>query len=246
MKVFGYVRVSTAKQREEGLSLEVQERKIRMMCELKGYELVEIFIDDGYSAKDLNRPAFQSMLTRLQANEAEGVVVQKIDRLTREMFDLTWLLKEVFNTKKKAKVLVSIEESLDSSTAIGEMMINMLGVFAQFERRVTGERTKKIMEHKKNKGEYTGGKAPLGWNKATDGELVPNEDEQNLIETIRDLRKRKITYAKIAKQFKEQGFKSRKGHSKWSISMIHRLDKATTVQEMEAKKEKMKIKKAVS
>lgn len=86
---------------------------------------------------------------------------------------------------------------------------------------------------KKNRGEYTGGKAPLGWIGVKGTlQLLPNEEEQELIRRVRRLRSEKISYAKIAKQFREQGVLSRKGHSKWNASMIRRLDLAKTVQEM--------------
>jgi len=230
MKVFGYIRVSTEKQADKGQSLEVQRKKIQTYCDLYNLELVDIIADEGASAKSLDRSGMQSMLSRIGQNEGEGVVVMKLDRLTRSMPDLHQLLDTVFNTNQ----LFSVQEQVDTRTPAGRLVLNILMSVAQWQREEIGKQVKQGMQAKKNKGEYTGGKAPLGWKKVKgNNELVPKKNEQKLIEIVRDLRAKKMSYRKIALEFKERQLKARKGHSNWSNSMIRRLDLAKTIKEMD-------------
>lgn len=83
MKVVGYVRVSTEEQATQGVSLQAQEAKLRQYCDLYGHDLAEVVIDAGQSAKTLNRPGLAKVLASLEAGEVEGVVILKLDRLTR-------------------------------------------------------------------------------------------------------------------------------------------------------------------
>lgn len=230
MKVFGYIRVSTEKQADKGQSLGVQRKKIQAYCDLYDLELVDIIADEGASAKNLDRDGIQSMLSRLGKKEANGVVVMKLDRLTRSMTDLHTLLDEVFDKNQ----LFSVQEQVDTRTPAGRLVLNILMSVAQWQREEIGKQVKQGMKAKTDKGEYTGGHAPLGWKKEKGSdELIPNKDEQELIEIVRDLRAKKLSYRKIAKEFKERQLKARKGHSNWSNSMIRRLDLAKTINEMD-------------
>ena len=99
MKVIGYIRVSTGKQEESGLSLEVQEAKVRQYCELYELELSEVIVDAGESAKTLSRPGVQRALDLLKAGGAQGLVVAKLDRLTRNIRDMNYLIEEIFKNR---------------------------------------------------------------------------------------------------------------------------------------------------
>jgi site-specific DNA recombinase len=88
MKVIGYVRVSTDRQAEQGVSLEAQEAKIRAMATVQGADLSEVIIDGGESAKSLNRPGLQRLLGLVNAGKIDSVIVAKLDRLTRSVKDL--------------------------------------------------------------------------------------------------------------------------------------------------------------
>jgi site-specific DNA recombinase len=83
MQTVGYVRVSTDRQAEQGVSLEAQEAKIRAMATVQGAELLEVIVDGGESAKSLNRPGLQRLLALINAGKAQAVIVAKLDRLTR-------------------------------------------------------------------------------------------------------------------------------------------------------------------
>lgn len=96
MKVIGYVRVSTEEQATQGVSLAAQEAKLRQYRELFGHDLVEVVNDGGQSAKTLNRPGLQSALAALKNGQADGLLVLKLDRLTRSVRDLGELLESYF------------------------------------------------------------------------------------------------------------------------------------------------------
>src|SRR5437867_10736646 len=130
MKAIGYLRVSTDRQAEHGVSLEAQESKIRAMATIHNSELLEVIVDGGESAKSLNRPGLQRLLTLINAGQAQAVIVAKLDRLTRSVKDLCNLL-ELFEKRKVA--LISVAESLDTGSAAGRLVITIMGAVSQWE-----------------------------------------------------------------------------------------------------------------
>lgn len=181
LKAVGYLRVSTAEQAREGLSLDVQESRIRSYCDAKQWELVRIYRDEGVSGKDLNREGIQSLIADLKSNGVDVVAITKLDRLTRSIRDLGTLIEDLFN----GVALASVEESLDSSTANGRMVVNLLGSVAQWEREIIGERTKAALDHKADKGEWRG-RIPYGFRVGENGKLV--EDPERF-ENIRRMKR---------------------------------------------------------
>ena len=206
MRVFGYVRVSTKEQAESGLGLEAQVEKIKTYCKLYDLELVDMFIDDGYSGKSLERPALQELIRRLENGEAEGVVIAKLDRLTRSVADMGVLLERVF----KDKELFSVSENVSTRTPSGRLVLNVLISVAQWERETIVERTKDALRAKKSRGEKTGGDVPFGYDEI-DGKLIPNEKEQRIIELIKRLRSKGYGLKRIARFLNENGFRTKKG-----------------------------------
>jgi site-specific DNA recombinase len=93
MQAIGYVRVSTDRQAEQGVSLEVQEAKIRAMATVQGVDLDEVIIDGGESAKNLKRPGLERLLAMVNAGKVQAVIIAKFDRLTRSVKDLAALLE---------------------------------------------------------------------------------------------------------------------------------------------------------
>jgi len=227
MKVIGYVRVSTAKQEQSGLSLEAQTTKIQQYCELYELELVDIIIDAGASAKTLEREGMQSALKAIKSGEAEGLVIAKLDRLTRSIKDLNVLIEEVFT---KA-ALISVADQVDTNTPSGRLVLNILMSVSQWEREEISARTKAAMQAKKSKGEYTGGKAPLGWRIDEDGNEIPDEIEQRLIAVVRSYRNSGLSYSAIAQKLTEANFTSRTGSAKFSKSAAKRINDAETAEE---------------
>lgn len=150
MQVVGYTRVSTSEQAADGVSLRVQAEKINAYSVVKDWVLVSIIADEGHSAKSLARPGLQQLLSLVDAGQVDVVIIYKLDRLTRSVVDLDRLMKFF---ERKGVALVSLQESLDATTATGRLMMNLLASVSQWEREVIGERTKDAMQHLKAQGE---------------------------------------------------------------------------------------------
>jgi len=212
MEVIGYSRVSTDEQVSNGVSLEAQEEKIRAYCKVKDWDLLDIVRDEGISAKNLNRPGLKSILGRVsKRNGKRGfdcMVVVKLDRLTRSVGDLAYLNK-VFETNKL--VLVSIQESVDTSTASGRLFHNIIACLSEWERGVISERTRDALRHKRNNG-CLAGEIPYGFRLKEDGEtLEPIPEEQKILKKIRSLRESSLSYWKIANRLNSLRVLTKKG-----------------------------------
>jgi site-specific DNA recombinase len=136
MRAIGYVRVSTDKQADRGVSLEAQAEKVRAMGVVQGAELLEIIVDAGESAKSLNRPGMARLLAMVDARAVDAVIIAKLDRFTRSVKDLAELL-ERFN--RRGVSLVSVAESLDTATAGGRLVINVMTAVSQWEREAISD-----------------------------------------------------------------------------------------------------------
>jgi site-specific DNA recombinase len=135
MKTIGYVRVSTDKQSDRGVSLEAQAEKIRAMAVVHGAELIDIIVDGGESAKSLNRPGMARLLSLVDAGEVQTVIIAKLDRLTRSVKDLCTLLERF---TRRGVALVSVAESLDTSSAAGRLVLNIMTAVSKWEREAIG------------------------------------------------------------------------------------------------------------
>jgi len=227
MKVIGYTRVSTDKQVQFGLSLEAQEQKIRQYCALYELDLIEIIVDGGESAETLNRQGIKKAIHLLESGKASGLIVTKLDRLTRSIKDLNYLLENLF----KKVSLFSVSELIDTRSPSGRLVLNILTSVSQWERETINERTKTALRIKRDKGEYTGGKTPLGWKLDPLGNEVPDEDEQELISIVRGYRGIGLSYQAIAQKLTESKFTSRTGSAKFSKSSAKRINDAETIAE---------------
>lgn len=207
-RVVGYCRVSTDKQADHGVSLEAQESKLRAYAALYGLELVEVIVDAGESAKSLDRPGLQRALSMLRAGRAEGLLVAKLDRLTRSVRDLGELVAGTFKTS----ALLSVAEQVDTRTAGGRLVLNVLGAVSQWEREAVGERTSAALRHKQSRGEFIGGEAPFGF-RVEDGALIEDAAERAAIREARILRDAGLSLRKIAAALDAQGFRARNGRT---------------------------------
>src|SRR5271167_532863 len=207
MQTIGYVRVSTDRQAEQGVSLEAQEAKIRAMATVRSAELLDVIVDGGESAKSLNRPGLQRLLELINAGEVDTVIVAKLDRLTRSVKDLCGLL-ELFEKRKVA--LISVAESLDTGSAAGRLVITIMGAVSQWEREAIGERTRDALRHKRSQGQRVGNIA-FGFQLAPDGEhLEQNPTEQAALEEIRKLRGEGHSMRRIAAALNHRRYRTRR------------------------------------
>jgi len=219
MKAAGYIRVSTEQQADSGLGLEIQEAKIRAMAEVQGVELLELIVDAGESAKNLRRPGMERLLSLVDQRKVGSVIVYKLDRLTRSVQDLGALLDRF---ERRGVSLVSVSESLDTATAAGRLVLNVMGSVAQWEREVIGERTREALQIKKAKGERVG-TVPFGSQLAADGStLEEHKGERRILSAIRRLREKGHTLREIAEALNAKGWRTRTG-AEWKIRKVHHL-----------------------
>jgi site-specific DNA recombinase len=224
MKTIGYVRVSTDKQAERGISLEAQEAKIRAMATVQGAELIEVIVDGGESAKSLNRPGLQRLMGLVNSGGVQAVIVAKLDRLTRSVKDLCGLL-ELFEKRKVA--LISVAEALDTGSAAGRLVITIMGAVSQWEREAIGERTRDALQHKRGNGERVGNIA-FGSRLAGDGQHLESDPaEQAALAEIRRLRSQGTTMRGIAAALNHREFRTRRGTA-WRLESVARVLKQHT------------------
>jgi len=203
-----YLRVSTGKQADQGLSLEVQQDKAIAYARLYDLDLIEVIVDAGESAKTLQRPGLQRALTLLQSGQAAALLIIKLDRLTRSVADLGRLIDEYFAPGKAE--LLSVSEQIDTRSASGRLVLNILASVSQWEREIIAERTRDVMRHKQKQGEYIGGHIPYGFD-VINGELVANLLEQQVIRQAQTLYANGLSLRKVSATLHQRGFQARTG-----------------------------------
>lgn len=224
IRAVGYIRVSTTHQASDGLSLDAQKRKLRGYAELHDLRLVAIHTDAGVSAKTLDRPALVEALRTLDEGEADALLVVKLDRLTRSVRDLGTLIDRYFG-EKVGKSLMSVQDAIDTRTANGRMVLNVLTSIAQWEREAVAERTRAVLEMKRANGEYTGGKVPYGYRKVTRKGVVFLEvepREREVMEVVRDMVESGETYQATADFLNEHEFDARSDRG-WGRQAVARV-----------------------
>jgi len=219
IKVVGYVRVSTEEQAGSGVSLASQASKLGMYAELHDLEMVALIEDPGASAKSLERPGLARALAMLDSGEAEGLVVAKLDRLTRNVADLAGLLDDYFG-ERAGRQLFSVGDAIDTRTAAGRLVLNVLMSVSQWEREVIVERTRDAMRHKRSKAERLG-TIPYGRDLGPDGKtLVANPEEEAALALMADLAGRGWTLRAIAAELDLRGYRPKGGGSGWRHSTV--------------------------
>src|SRR5271169_3675041 len=216
MKTVGYVRVSTDKR---GSSLEAQAEKIRAMALVQGAELSEIIVESGESARSLNRPGMTKLLALVDAGDVQAIIVAKLDRLTRSVKDLCELLERF---ERRGVALISVAESLDTGSAAGRLVLNIMTAVSQWEREAIGERTRDAMSHKRSNGERVGN-IQFGYRLCADGKHVePDPAEQSVLDEIGRLRRSGHTMRGIAATLNHGALRTRRG-SAWRLEHVARI-----------------------
>ncbi|MBN6186448.1 recombinase family protein [Aneurinibacillus sp. BA2021] len=180
MRAAIYARVSTEEQAKEGYSIDAQKNRLVDFVNSQGWEIHDFYIDDGFSAKDLNRPQMQRMILDIKRKQFDVVLVYKLDRMVRSVMNLYELL-QVFD--KHGVSFKSATEAFDTTSAMGRFFITLVGAMAQWERENLAERVKMGMEEKALKGGRNGSHAPFGYD-IVDGELKVNAYEAELVKQI--------------------------------------------------------------
>lgn len=220
MRCVAYARVSTEEQARDGVSLDVQRDKMRLYAELHGLDLAEVVTDAGASAKSLDRPGLAKALGMLDRGRARGLVVFKLDRLTRHLGDWSALIDRYFG-EKPGRTLMSVSESIDTRTAAGRMVLNIMMTVAQWERETIVERTRAAMRFKRARGERVSRRIPYGYDLADDGRnLTPNGAELAVVARILALAAGGARPGQIAAELTADGVPTKNGGAGWARTTV--------------------------
>lgn len=208
-RAYGYLRVSTDSQADSGLGVEAQRAAVEASAKRLGLDLGEVFTDAGLSGSlDIeDRP---SLFTAVQAiKRGDVLIVAKRDRIGRDLIGVAMIERSVI--RKGARIVSAAGEGTEGTDAGAMMQRQILDVFAEYERRLIGQRTKAALRAKRDRGERAGN-LPFGYSLGTDGQtLEPCAAEQAALSILRELRAAGYSQRAIAAELNRQGFTTRRG-----------------------------------
>ena len=217
VRFVGYVRVSTEEQAASGLGLAAQRELIEREASLRGWELLEILEDAGATGSTMaGRPGLEAALEAVSTGRVHGLVVAKLDRLSRSLLDFAGLMQRSYNERWS---LVALDLGVDTSTPQGELMASVLATFAQFERRLIGQRTKAALEVKRAQGVKLG---------------RPRSIPQTSVDRILELRRAGLTYRAIADRLNDEDIRTGRPGA-WHGPTVYRALKSRDLLETEAR-----------
>jgi DNA invertase Pin-like site-specific DNA recombinase len=194
-----YVRVSTTEQAEEGASLAAQLSALRSLAAAHGWD-TRVIEDAGASGKSLDRDGMQAALRMLTEGEADIIAATRLDRLSRDLHDISGLIKRSVD---EGWSLVTIHGSIDTGSAMGRAYVQMSGLFAELERGMISERTKAGMAQRKADGGHMGRRTGL---------------PPDVIARVRELRNGGLSWPRVAQTLTDEGVPTATGRTVWSWS----------------------------
>lgn len=216
-KVAIYIRVSTHHQIDKD-SLPLQRKDLINYCEfILNSKEYEVFEDAGYSGKNTDRPKYQEMMSRIRNEEFSHLLVWKIDRISRNLLDFCDMYEEL---KKYNCIFVSKNEQFDTSSAMGEAMLKIILVFAELERKLTGERVTAIMMDRASKGLWNGAPIPLGYK--WDNKIKFPVPDENEVPTVLYIYKKYLelqSTSRVRAILNSEGYKTKKDGT-WTTKTI--------------------------
>lgn len=236
MKVIGYCRVSTSMQEEQGSSLDAQKDTIIQFCKSRNLELLDVYKECiSGSVEPRERPLLSHVLQELDDNNADAIVIVKLDRLSRSIKDTISLLSELSNKNKK---FFEIKNNLSNDGAVNQFTVHLFSALAQMERSMIQERVNDVIKYRRNHNLIIGN-IPFGkMVEEKDGEkvLIDHPEEQRTLAIIKELRntivikksqkgerRMNMTFQAIAKSLEKSKRKNKEGNTKWFASYIRKL-----------------------
>lgn len=202
-RLIGYLRVSTAEQAVSGLGLEAQEAQLRAEFAHQGWELVELIRDEGESGGSMKRPGLRRALEAIAAGHADGLVVAKLDRLTRSVVDFAVMVDWFLAAEAS---LVALDFKLDTETPSGRLVANVIMAVADWERATIAARTTASLQAKRARGESIGRPAVV--------------DRPDLAARIVSLRADGLSLQAICDQLNADGVPTPRGAPMWRRSSV--------------------------
>jgi putative DNA-invertase from lambdoid prophage Rac len=202
-RVYGYARVSTARQADEGESLDVQRRQIDGYAHMQGLTLDKVFIERGVSgSKPLSdRPQGAALLAALKPGDV--VIIAKLDRMFRSALDALDVLGRL---KEGGINLHMIDLGGDvTGNGVSKLVFTILSAVAEAERDRTRERVAEVKRDQRQRGRYLGGKVPWGWKVGDAGDLLPEPTKRAALKQMRKLRAEGASLRAISDKMKAAG-----------------------------------------
>ena len=212
-----YIRVSTEDQAKEGFSLEAQDERLEAYCEAQGWEISKIYRDEGHSGRNTKRPAYHQMME--EKDSWDVILVMKMDRIHRNSKNFMIMME---NLEKWGKKFTSMNESLDTSTAVGRFVVDIIQRIAQLESEQIGERTYMGMRQKAETGSGLAGfNNPYGY-AFKDGKLVVVDEEAHVVREmfLSYLEGNSIGWIAWNLNRQEIGTKRGNAWTKWSVGRL--------------------------
>ncbi|HTY44345.1 MAG TPA: recombinase family protein [Patescibacteria group bacterium] len=192
-----YVRVSTEEQARQGISLAAQEEALKNYASALGYEVLKIYKDEGKSAKDIqHRPEMVQILNDAQNHKFQAILIYKLDRFSRSLRDLIDTIEKL---KEWDIDFISLQDKIETTSASGKLMFHIISAFAEFERNVTGDRTKFTMDKKARDGNPIT-RAPWGY-EIIDKKLVATQNSFQVGEVFQEFLNQDISLTQLAKKY---------------------------------------------
>lgn len=218
LRAGNYFRVSTLRQADDGYSLDEQERALEEYCKKNGYKIYNTYRDEGKSAKDMkHRPELLRLLSDVRKGHVNVVCVRSLSRLTRSVVDLIVMI-QLFN--RKHVKLVSLDETVDTTTAVGRLILIILVAFYQFEREVTGERVIKCMTERAKQGKCTCAYV-LGYNRIGE-QLEINHQEAEIVRYIYNTYLQCGNMLRVSEETRMKEYRGKRG-AYFSPESIHKI-----------------------
>ncbi|MCC6738240.1 MAG: recombinase family protein [Planctomycetia bacterium] len=231
--------IYTRKSTEEGLdsgfsSLDAQREACEAFVKSQQHEgwraVPERFDDGGFTGANTDRPALRRLLDQVDAGRIDCIVTYKLDRLSRSIRDFAELMA---NFEEKGITYVSVTQQINTATAAGRLLQNVLVTFAQFEREVISERTRDKIRMSKQKGKWLGGCPPIGYDRAKEGcALVVNEVEAARVREMFTLYLRERSLLRVAQIANARGWRSKTWTTKAGVTIAGREFTKTSLQQL--------------
>jgi len=213
-----YSRVSTEDQAKEGFSLAAQEERLRAYCTAKDWEIRNVYIDDGYSGRNTERPAYKKMMEDM--DQWDILVVMKMDRIHRNSKNFTMMMEML---KENGKEFTSMQEAFDTTTAMGRFVMDIIQRIAQLESEQIGERVYVGMLQKAKEGSgRLGFNIPYGFD-ILDDEIVQVPGEAATVRRMYELYLEGSSLSQIAKYLMDSDILTKTGKRTWQKKTISRI-----------------------
>lgn len=221
LKTAIYTRVSTEEQAQEGFSIHAQKDKLTKYAELNDWSVYDYYVDDGISGKNLtDRPEVSRLIEDVKMGKVKNVLVYKLDRLTRSVKDLIYLI-ELFD--KYDCTFNSQTEKIDTSNAVGRMFVKIIGIFAEFERENLAERVTFGYEQKTKEGNYTNTNGVYGYDYIPKKQILKvNKLESEYVKKIFNWYLNGESLRSIVSKLETLKVPTKRG-GKWSFSTIRSI-----------------------